>query len=295
VNVDKWYSAINAGSTADAENQSDIAATWQSAMIVIENDFEGSRWTGTIDCPPLPAAFARHRRRGPNPLPFAPFPQSIMALNLFSRLMPPEKSFTSQFCEQTKCIHEAAQELRDMVDGQKTSADQHVASIRKIEAQADTVARQIFMSANRTFQAPIDREDILLLAHDLDDVVDLIEDTAKGIQRYAISEFAEEMRKMVDAVVQSADLLKEIMPHLDSITRDHKAIFALCERIGNIEQSADESFDAGLSRIRKELGTGQLNPIGYLDRKELYELIERVVDKCDDVANVVQTVTAKHV
>ena len=218
-----------------------------------------------------------------------------MALNLFSRLMPPEKSFTSQFCEQAKCIHEAAEELRDMVDGQKLPAAGHVASIRKIEAQADTIARQIFVSANRTFQAPIDREDILHLAHDLDDVVDLIEDTAKGIERYAISAFAAEMRAMVDAVVQSADLLKQVMPHLDSITRDHKTIFALCERIGHIEQSADESFDAGLSRIRAELGSGTLNPIGYLDRKELYELIERVVDKCDDVANVIQTVTAKHV
>jgi predicted phosphate transport protein (TIGR00153 family) len=218
-----------------------------------------------------------------------------MALNLFSRLMPQEMSFTSQFCEQAKCIHEAAQELRDMVDQQEVSSDKHVASIRVIEARADTVARQIFVSANRTFQAPIDREDILRLAHDLDDVVDLIEDTAKGIQRYSISVFAQEMRSMVDAVVESAELLMQVMPHLDSITRDHKTIFALCERIGHIEQSADESFDAGLSRIRSELGGGTLNPIGYIDRKELYELIERVVDKCDDVANVVQTVTAKHV
>ena len=218
-----------------------------------------------------------------------------MALNIFSRLMPPEISFTSQFCEQAKCIHEAAQELRDMVEGQKVGADQHVASICRIEARADGVARQIFIGANRTFQAPIDREDILLLAHDLDDVVDLIEDTAKGIQRYSVSAFAEEMRSMVDAVVESAELLKTVMPYLDSITREHKTIFSVCEKIGHIEQSADESFDAGLSRIRKELGSGALDAIGYIDRKELYELIERVVDKCDDVANVIQTVTAKHV
>jgi len=218
-----------------------------------------------------------------------------MAFNIFSKLMPPEISFTAQFCEQTKCIHEAALELRDMVDGQKTPADQHVASIRVIENRADTVARGIFIGANRTFQAPIDREDILRLAHDLDDVVDLIEDTAKGIQRYAISTFAADMRSMVEGVVESADLLQQVMPFLDSITRDHKRIFALCERIGHVEQAADESFDAGLSRIRAELGRGEMSPIGYIDRKELYELIERVVDKCDDVANVVQTVAAKHV
>ena len=208
-----------------------------------------------------------------------------MALNLFSRLMPAERSFTKQFCEQAQFIHEAAQELRDMVDQQKITSDQHVASIRAIEGKADEVARAIFIGANRTFQAPIDREDILRLAHDLDDVVDLIEDTAKGIQRYEISTFAQEMRSMVDAVVESAELLEQVMPHLDSITREHKTIFALCERIGQVEERADESFDAGLSRIRAELGSGALNPIGYLDRKELYELIERVVDKCDDVVN----------
>ena len=157
-----------------------------------------------------------------------------MALNIFSRLMPPEKSFTSQFCEQAKCIHEAAEELRDMVDQQLTATEKHVASIRVIEHRADAVAREIFIGANRTFQAPIDREDIMRLAHELDDVVDLIEDTAKGIQRYSLSAFAEEMRAMVDAVVESADLLKQVMPHLDSITGDYKTIFALCEKIGSV-------------------------------------------------------------
>ncbi len=93
-----------------------------------------------------------------------------MALNLFSRLMPPEASFTRLFCEQVRCIEQAAQELRDMVDKRQVSVDAHVASIRAIEMAADAVARKIFIGANRTFNAPIDREDILALAHDLDDV-----------------------------------------------------------------------------------------------------------------------------
>ena len=157
------------------------------------------------------------------------------------------------------------------------------------------MVRQIFLSANRTFNAPIDREDILALAHELDDVVDLIEDTAKGIQRYALTVFPEEMQTMVNAVVESAELLKKAVPFLDSITRDHRQIYALCQRIGQIEEHADESFDAALSRIRSELREGRLDAIGYLDQKELYEWIERVVDKCDDVANQLQTITAKHV
>ncbi|MFI4887502.1 MAG: DUF47 domain-containing protein [Burkholderiales bacterium] len=218
-----------------------------------------------------------------------------MALNLFSRLMPPEKSFTSLFRAQAECIVDAAEELRDMVGPRHTAVEAHIASIRAIETKSDGVVREIFLSANRTFNAPIDREDILTLAHDLDDVVDLIEDTAKGIQRYEMSSFPSEMQTMVNAVVESAELLKKAMPYLDSITRDYREIYGICQRIGQIEEQADESSDAALARIRAELRSGSLAVIGYLDLKELYEWVERVVDKCDDVANQLQTITAKHV
>ena len=189
--------------------------------------------------------------------------------------MPPEESFTALFCAQAQHILHAAQELRQMVVT-GANGDSHVA-------------------ANRTFNAPIDREDILQLAHLLDDAVDLIEDTAKGIQRYAVASFPPEMWEMADAIVQSAERLRKVMPYLDSVTKDHAAIFALCEEIGQIEGRADDSFDRALSALRTALRAGQIDTIGYIDRKELYELVEHVVDKCDDIANAVQSITAKHV
>lgn len=218
-----------------------------------------------------------------------------MTLNFFSRLMPPERSFTSLFCEQAECIVDAAVELRDIVGMREVAIDSHIASIRAIEQKSDAVVRQIFVSANRTFNAPIDREDILVLAHELDDVVDLIEDSAKGIQRYKLSTFPAEMQTMVGAIVESAELLRKAIPFLDSISRDFREIYAVCQRVGQVEERADETFDAALSRIRDDLRQGRLDAIGYLDQKELYEWIERVVDKCDDVANQIETITAKHV
>jgi uncharacterized protein Yka (UPF0111/DUF47 family) len=208
--------------------------------------------------------------------------------------MPREESFTALFCEQTKCIVAAAQELRRMINTEGSN-DIHVTTIRSLELEADEVAKKVFIAANRTFNAPIDREDILALAHDLDDAVDLIEDTAKGIQRYGVREFPTQMRAMADAVVQSAEVLQEVMPLLDAITQEYKAIFSLCETIGRIEGEADECFDAGLSHLRVQLRGGEIDTIAYIDRKELYELLEEVVDKCDDVANALQSVTAKHV
>ena len=217
-----------------------------------------------------------------------------MALNLFGFLMPAEEAFTPLFCEQAQCIVRAAAELRQMID-EDNPAQQRVASIREIELAADAVARRIFIGANRTFNAPIDREDILALAHVLDDCVDLIEDTAKGILRYDVRGFPMEMRAMADAVVEAAGVLQKVMPYLDSVGKDHKAISALCEQVGEIEGRADESFDLALTRLRTQLRAGEIDTIGYIDRKELYELIENVVDKCDDVANAVQSITAKHV
>lgn len=217
-----------------------------------------------------------------------------MALNVFSRLMPREENFTALFCEQVRTIVQAAQELQRMVNGDDAIAA-HVAAIRSIEASADVVAKKIFTCANRTFNAPIDREDILELANDLDDTVDLIEDLAKGILRYDVHEFSKEMQLMADAVVRCATVLREVMPLLDAITPKHATIFALCDKVGQIEGEADDFFDAGLTKLRAQLRAGEIETIDYIDRKELYELLEQVVDRCDDVANAIQTITAKHV
>jgi predicted phosphate transport protein (TIGR00153 family) len=217
-----------------------------------------------------------------------------VALNLFGRLMPVEESFTVLFCEQAACILDAAKELRTMIV-EDADIDAHVSSIRAIEMKADVAARKVFVAANRTFNAPIDREDILQLAHELDDAVDLIEDTAKGIARYDVHSMPEEMHGIVKAIVESAERLRKVMPYLDSVTRDYKQIFALCEEIGQIEGRADDFFDQGLTKLRAQVRNSEIDTLGYLDRKELYELVEHVVDKCDDIANVVQSITTKHV
>lgn len=217
-----------------------------------------------------------------------------MGLNLFGALMPPEERFTGLFCEQALRILEAAEELRLMVV-EDVDIALRVARIREIEMAADGVARKVFIAANRTFNAPIDREDILSLGHELDDAVDLIEDTAKGIARYDVHKFPPELVEMSDGIVECAKILREVMPYLDSLTRDHKKIFALCEQIGKIEGHADDAFDRALTNLRAELRAGAIETIAYLDRKELYELIENVVDKCDDIANALQAITTKHV
>jgi uncharacterized protein Yka (UPF0111/DUF47 family) len=103
------------------------------------------------------------------------------------------------------------------------------------------------------------------------------------------------MLRMAQAVIRAAKAIEKAMPLLDSITREYRAILALCEEIGRIEGEADDCFDAGLGQLRQGLRMGEVDAVAYMDRKEIYELLEAVVDKCDDVADTLETITAKHV
>ena len=168
-----------------------------------------------------------------------------MSLNLFSRLMPAEEAFTPLFCEQAKCVlrrcRAAAGDDRRRTIPPKTARCDHSrdrdgggrGGAQDLRRRQPDVQR-----AHRSRGHPEPRPL-------LDDCVDLIEDTAKGIQRYGVRGFPADMRAMAHAVVEAAAVLQKVMPLLDSIAKDHRTISALCEQVGQIEGRADASFDLG--------------------------------------------------
>ena len=126
--------------------------------------------------------------------------------------------------------------------------------------------------------------------------MDLIEDTAKGIQRYGVREFPAEMRAMADAVVEAAAVLREG----DAVPRfgrqgSQDDLPRCASRSGRSKDAPTSRSTPGSRACARSSRAGEIDTIGYIDRKELYELVEDVVDKCDDVANAIQTITAKHV
>ena len=182
-----------------------------------------------------------------------------------------------------------------MLDG-RGAHDAHVAAIRDIEHAADAAARKVFLAANRTFNAPIDREDIIELANRLDDAVDLIEDTAKGIQRYGVVAFPRRRaRRSPMPSCAALTVLHRIMPLLDAITprvpHHPRAV-----RGGRADRGGSRPALRRMrsSRCAPSCAPASSTPSAYIDRKEIYELLEDVVDRCDDVANTVQAITAKH-
>ncbi len=217
-----------------------------------------------------------------------------MGLNLFGFLMPRQERFVPLFCAHWTTVCRAADALARLV-GTPASTAVEVAAIRQLETEADKIARAIFVAANRTFNAPIDREDILTLTRALDDVIDGIEDAAKTLERDDPSSFPEEVAAMVEAVRQACGVINQALPLLDTSSRNAQQIFGLCEQVGQIEGRVDERFDAGITRLHAALRAEQLEVRRYLDGKEVLEQLEAVVDLCDDVANAIQSITVKHV
>lgn len=211
-------------------------------------------------------------------------------LELIRKLLPRDDQFTAYFAEHASKIAAAADLLQHMIANGGTVED-CFSAIQAREAEADDITRKIIQAAHRTFAAPFDRGEIIDLAKTLDDVIDLMEEAAREIRRYEVREFASHMKEMVGAARECAAILDEAIPLLDGMARHSERLRSLCYAIGKIEYQADQVLDAGLTALRRQ----GLDPAAYMERKEIYERLEEIVDKFDDVANVLEGILATHV
>jgi uncharacterized protein Yka (UPF0111/DUF47 family) len=217
-----------------------------------------------------------------------------MPINIVQRLLPRGEDFTRHFCALADQLLRAGSGLRELIAGGAV-AEADVSRMKAIEEAGDEITRRIIVAANRTFNAPIDREDILALAQALDDALDLIEDVTKSIHRSGLKGFSSPFSEIAGDIVVGLDLVQETLPLLDDIPKNYERISAACEKIGAAEGRSDDAFDRGLVELRAQMKGGGLELLEYLDRKEVLELLEEVSDRCDDIAKALRTVTAKHV
>lgn len=213
-----------------------------------------------------------------------------MLLRLFRALMPREEKFIDHFCEHSERIMDAAAALHDLLnpDGDRQAAFQRVLDA---EHAADRITKQTLQAVHRTFITPFDRSDIHALIVAMDDTVDFIEETAQRIMIYGITEFTPEMRQMAEAAVQCARLLREGVPLLGSINRNLTHLQRMSVEISRIEGETDALMRACLSRLTAD----EHDPKRFVILKEIYELLEEIVDHCDDVGNVIDGIVIEQV
>jgi uncharacterized protein len=206
---------------------------------------------------------------------------------MFSILLPKEVNFFDLFERQAACAVEAADCFKELVS--KNSLDD--ASLKKmedIEHKGDEVAHDIFDQLNKTFITPFDREDIHALAKELDDVVDMIYTILNRMKVYRIDHIDKNLVEFASVIYDSVHAVERAVKGLRTF-KNAKVVFDACVEINRLENVGDAMRDSFLA----ELFENAKDPIHLIKWKEIYQDAETVLDICEDVAHVVQSILVK--
>ena len=189
-------------------------------------------------------------------------------------------------------LFRSAKALRGLLDGGEAvpEACQHIADF---EQQADVITRDVLLAVRRTFITPFDRGDIKDLISLLDDAIDQMHKTAKTIALFEVRKFEPSMRELGDIIVQASALTHEALPLLAAMSPNAGRINTLTEQIVRLEERADELNDKGIKALY--LATRNGNPMDFIIGTEIYDHLEKVVDRFEDVANRISGIVIEHI
>ncbi|HEX6209132.1 MAG TPA: DUF47 family protein [Methylomirabilota bacterium] len=200
-------------------------------------------------------------------------------------LIPREVRFFDLFEQQSQHIIKAAQLLHELVH-HFADARAKAHAIKEVEHQGDQLTHEVVKRLNTTFITPIDREDIHALATRLDDVLDFIEAAAERLVVYRIKEPTSACRAMAEVIVQQThamDRTIRCLRTMDPSFHEHAV------EVNRLENSGDNLLRDSLAALFEE----QADPIEVIKWKEIYETMETVTDRCEDVVNVIEGIILK--
>jgi predicted phosphate transport protein (TIGR00153 family) len=164
--------------------------------------------------------------------------------------------------------------------------------VDKAEGAADRITHEVNRAIHKTFITPIDREQIHKLINTMDDVADLIQDSAETMALYDVRFMTDEIVRLTDLSVKCCERLKDAVTLLDRIADPGTAEAALktCEEIDKLESDADRVMRSAMSKLFRE----QPDVRELIKLKAIYELLETITDKCEDVANVIEGIVLEN-
>lgn len=211
---------------------------------------------------------------------------------MFGRFMPQEGRFFELFNLHAHEIVEAGKELVALMNALgegATDLRDHANAIDAIEKRGDTYTRECIQLLHKTFITPLDREEIHQLISNMDDVLDLMQDCAESVSLYDIKTITPEAKQLAEICMQCCDRVKSAVALLSNM--DNAAtILKICEEIDRLESDADRVMRSAISKLfRTERDAVQL-----IKLKAIYEVLETITDRCEDVANVMQGIVIEN-
>ncbi|MGE5619606.1 MAG: DUF47 domain-containing protein [Sphingomonadaceae bacterium] len=203
-------------------------------------------------------------------------------------LVPQSQRFFELFEEDAKNLLAGAKLLRELMD-RYDQAPRLVKKLESLEHEGDRITHDLFAELNRTFVTPLDREDIHALAAAMDSVLDQMDAAADTMVLYGVDRPTDQAKLLTDIIVDSAEQLYQAVAVLRS-RRNIREMLVYCVEINRLENEADEVRRQVLASLFRE----ESDVIKIIKWKEIYELLEKATDCCEDVADVLQTIVLKY-
>jgi uncharacterized protein len=200
--------------------------------------------------------------------------------------MPKEDEYFVLFSQMTAKMQEASNALVDLTQGSFANFETLVKKVKDVEHECDTITHELTTKLNKSFITPFDREDIFTLAVALDDVVDYIDAGARAILMYDIREISDHAKHLAK-VIQA--LAIEINSAVSMLSKPKDMNRHIVE-IHRLENEADDVYFRAIG----ELFHTEKDAIALIKWKELYEILENGTDRCESVANIIESIILKH-
>jgi uncharacterized protein Yka (UPF0111/DUF47 family) len=203
------------------------------------------------------------------------------------RLLPRDERFFDLFTAVSTCTVEAAGMLEELLKADPDRRGHIVDSIKRLEHEADQLTHEVVTRLDRTFITPLDSEDIHQLASRLDDVMDLIDGTARRSQIFHIGE------SPVGAILL-AEVIKRVTEQLliavKGLDKNNGVVLPACIAVKRLEEEGDSLYHEWLGRLFE----GTTDAVTVIKWKEIYDNLEKTLDYAEDAANVLESISIKH-
>lgn len=213
-------------------------------------------------------------------------------LGWFKALLPHEAQFFELFAEHSQTIVQGAEALEAMLRG-GDDVPAWCQKVNQFEQQADDITRRVLTAVRRTFITPFDRVDIKDLITSMDDAIDQMQQTAKAVTLFEVREFEPPMREIGTILVECSKLVGRALPLLRAIGNNVVTLTAITEELTKLEGRVDDLHDIGLKELFLKHRTA--NTMDYIVGAEIYDHLEKVADRFDDVANEINSIVIEQV
>jgi predicted phosphate transport protein (TIGR00153 family) len=207
---------------------------------------------------------------------------------MFGRLMPTEGKFFDLFNQHAALCVKGAQEMVGLMTN-FDDLENRTHAVESVEKQADKITYACVDLLHKTFITPIDRDDIHKLITRMDDILDMMEDAAQTISLYDLKTVTPEAKRLAELCLACCEKVQAAVNMLHNMDNAAKMI-ALCEEIDRLESDADHVMRAAMSKLFRD----EPDVRNLIKMKAIYEILETVTDRCEDVANIIEGIIVEN-